>query len=1676
MGEKVMAQAGRNDEEDEEFFDTPESMSVWSDEVEQEGGLGDKMRDFDTSLDGTDPHHSSTTESSLAAAATAGKKGTIKKSHSDVDLSLAAKSRGLAGLKVSCFSEPGVKEVRETEKKVERNTVVNREQEGGGEQEQEQEKQPEQEQQKQGQEEEQGGEKNNFVSRRSLSFDGALTSSTKGMGQDVLSAATSQHVAISQPDLTLAAGDQSRSAYRCNLQFSRSLTAGARGTGGLRNTLPLHPGDKGGGGKKACKDMSIWTNDPGTVQERRERVWQQLMLDSQRKSGSPSPSTGDGTGGAVSTQGSRSQQGFSHSTPISPQDTGGGKYGRRAQTVHSSPLTLSPLDPRSGRGGHVAASTPPLSPRRLLGSRLLSGTPPMSPRSRKKAQLSACTPPLSPRSRAARGGFVTPPLSPGQVAVAAARESEANAYYDTETGGSGASTPGSISRCSSGPSGVGYGLAGGVDLTHAQALDRALKSRLKLAALSGSETEKARPWPKRLGMRRSIPKARSSSGGASPQLTPGGGEGGVYDAAAQLSRQLSRARTSDPSSASSAEKFRLQSSLKQSMRAGAEAGAKIMWGRSRSMRVAGTFVPSGSLKEAATAVAALATTKSPAATADAVVAVEIEPPPKKTLSWGRSKSMRYDRQPTPPPGAALLQRDDSDTTAATAAAAPGGSKKEKDRQAAAPGGELAVRGPIKWGRSKSVRPDRSSPQHERGSTPPLAVRRTAFDLATEELTLPMPGSGASAKEGGASVAQRGDAGKGFKKREEVEKLGPPAAAKGRRPRGGSMPVERILEDSFAEEDEAPPGGGRAGGGGDERTAAEDEAPQLDTNSRPGETIQQQRGSSAGTQSPGKASVRGAHEEEHSLRAGGDAVYTIKDLDSGKRFMVETDRLESGAAQAANGGVAGCGRAAAEGGAAGGSTVTEVGTGRVMAYDQFERDVVGVGVSPLLRELARRERELATCEGGSSSSDDDAARLKEKLRQVERKAGKRQRLLKFVKGVGAIYGGSGGGGRSRKGAAGGGTSGEATPDGAETEGEGGAPEVAGEAADNKEGGNEPSSSSSSSAAATARHKLGQHSKSRRGGGKDAAAAAAAADEQVKVHVHVHKKVVREFTDMVQGQEIRAHAGPIWALQFSHDGQFLASAGQDGVVCIWEVLPHPPWQAPAEQPDNVAAVAAAGPSAQGGGTATASEAWATTASASGSASASPSHAGPSSSFGSALHAPQDSAFGSGRTLSGEETPTGSGSLSRAGSGTSWAGDSAAPVLPDGASAAVEGGGASAPDHRLVGGLARLTRQASTKAGRFGARVGNKLKGRSGSGQLGLPGSRLGAEGRPRTDGRPGSEGHGGATFWLREQATRTLLGHKADVLDLSWTKSEQLFLLSASMDKTVRLWHAGFDHCLRVFVHTDFVTSVDFNPADDQVFGSGSLDEKLRVWSVPDRAVVGWSHTREMITALSFTPNGKTLVVGSYKGTCRLYSIEGHKLTLTSQLEALGDDPLHLLVTSNDSRVRSYLGADLACCKFKGLQNLSSQGAASYSALGDFVVCASEDSKIYVWNDGPAHAAATAAAAKRESRVVAYECFEARRATIAIFWPGSKPAAPPVDLSQPLGGGDRNENDGAEGGGGVGGGVAGGGGDGQVGQPAGRGLERGGGGGEGGSRLYTLGLGLGLEVGVGLGFALGLKLRS
>ncbi|KAK9818208.1 hypothetical protein WJX72_008854 [[Myrmecia] bisecta] len=410
-----------------------------------------------------------------------------------------------------------------------------------------------------------------------------------------------------------------------------------------------------------------------------------------------------------------------------------------------------------------------------------------------------------------------------------------------------------------------------------------------------------------------------------------------------------------------------------------------------------------------------------------------------------------------------------------------------------------------------------------------------------------------------------------------------------------------------------------------------------------------------------------------------------------------------------------------------------------------------------------------------------------------------------------------------------------------------------------GGNSGQSSPVSASSRSTTHSFRHEDSEDEGRARSSGIASPSGRNGIPVKVQVHKKSHKELADLTIVQELHAHSGVVWTMKFSRNGRYLATAGQDTVVRVWEVLDK------RGSPEAATADAAAANGSSGG----------------------------------------------------------------------------SPTRQD-AGEGVEGGS----PHR----------------------------------------------------------GFESECPVFKPMPHRAYNGHKQDVLDLCWSKSQ--FLLSASMDKTVRLWHITMDECLRVFRHTDFVTALDFHPVDDKYFLSGSIDGKVRVWNIPEQRVTDWADVHEMVTATNFSADGKRVIVGTMKGKCRFYQCEGtFKLEYEAQIDVknkrgkqrgrkitgmqfLPGDSAHLLITSNDSRVRLYNGYMLQC-KYKGHQNRNTQIRATFSSTGDYIISGSDDGWVYMWNtvNFPPQTNSAVMGSWTQDKNGSYECFHAHDdiVTVALFAP-------------------------------------------------------------------------------------------
>ncbi|WMV34041.1 hypothetical protein MTR67_027426 [Solanum verrucosum] len=253
-----------------------------------------------------------------------------------------------------------------------------------------------------------------------------------------------------------------------------------------------------------------------------------------------------------------------------------------------------------------------------------------------------------------------------------------------------------------------------------------------------------------------------------------------------------------------------------------------------------------------------------------------------------------------------------------------------------------------------------------------------------------------------------------------------------------------------------------------------------------------------------------------------------------------------------------------------------------------------------------------------------------------------------------------------------------------------------------------------------------------------------------------------------------------------------------------------------------------------------------------------------------------------------------------------------------------------------------------------------------------------------------------FRILEEPLHVFRGHSGDILDVSW--SENNYLLSSSTDKTVRLWQVGYDKCLKVFSHSNYVTCIQFNPVSDDYFISGSIDGKVRIWAINSGQVVTWTDIKDIVTAISYRPDGKGGIIGSIAGACCFFSLIDHEIQLEEQIclvskkkslckritgfQFLPQDPSKVIVTCADSLVRILSGINVIG-KYRGLRNAGSHLSAAFSSDGKHIISASEDSNVHLWN---CHIPEETSVSQPEA-VRSFEFFYSD-ASIAIPWSGLK----------------------------------------------------------------------------------------
>lgn len=213
---------------------------------------------------------------------------------------------------------------------------------------------------------------------------------------------------------------------------------------------------------------------------------------------------------------------------------------------------------------------------------------------------------------------------------------------------------------------------------------------------------------------------------------------------------------------------------------------------------------------------------------------------------------------------------------------------------------------------------------------------------------------------------------------------------------------------------------------------------------------------------------------------------------------------------------------------------------------------------------------------------------------------------------------------------------------------------------------------------------------------------------------------------------------------------------------------------------------------------------------------------------------------------------------------------------------------------------------------------------------------------------------------EKPEKVLSGHDGGVVSASFSPSRtEPFLVTASWDRTARLWDAVTGDPLRTLEHREGVRFAAFSPDGKRVL-TASRDGAARIWNVADGQRVGEPlRHRAGLRSASFSRDGALIVTASDDETARLWDVEtGTEIAIlgghTAAVRSASFSPAgsRIVTASSDNtarlwdiRERRLEGEDLAVLRdgrFAG---------ASFSPDGSRIVTASsgaDKSWTSVWD--------------------------------------------------------------------------------------------------------------------------------
>ncbi|KAI8027339.1 WD repeat-containing protein 13 [Camellia lanceoleosa] len=230
---------------------------------------------------------------------------------------------------------------------------------------------------------------------------------------------------------------------------------------------------------------------------------------------------------------------------------------------------------------------------------------------------------------------------------------------------------------------------------------------------------------------------------------------------------------------------------------------------------------------------------------------------------------------------------------------------------------------------------------------------------------------------------------------------------------------------------------------------------------------------------------------------------------------------------------------------------------------------------------------------------------------------------------------------------------------------------------------------------------------------------------------------------------------------------------------------------------------------------------------------------------------------------------------------------------------------------------------------------------------------------------------------------LIGHSKDVTDFDFTSNNQ-YIASSSMDKTVRIWEISKGLCIRVIYGVSPQLCIRFHPVNNNFLSVGNANKEITVFNFSTGRVINKTVFDNEVSAMDHDHTGQLIFCGDAQGCVYTVSMNSHTGVLSRShrnrngskrkspvttvqyrtFSLLARGPVLLTFTRDGSlsffsvslEIQGYLTLR---CSLKLAPRLHSIRASFCPLLslekGEFIVVGSEDANVYFYDlTRPRHA--------------------------------------------------------------------------------------------------------------------------